>query len=394
MPRMSATHLHQNPFGTRVKLLWHLDRLAEWQLHGDTFPIQMEINLTNYCNEACRWCISAYSHLSNPAMTAQEKEQRSTKLKESSMISGHPERQRGLDLRHLQVFLERARGKGLRAVTWSGGGEPTTHPDFMGAVRSAAANDLEQGLMTNGLFKSSYVPELGDTLRWLRVSLDTLSAARYEEQKITKGFGQVIANIRQLVNYRVQVGVNMNLAAWNVDEILQMAQWCRDEGVDYFQVRPILGLPFAMTHNAPYRTQPEIDWAKVKPLLLEAETYSTDNFRVAISWDKFEDVCSDDGKFGRTYKKCLYHYFFCVLNANGDLCVCMYHLGDDAFTFGNIYENTLDEIWAGPKRREVINMCATNLDLSTCQVCCKGHEINKTMHLIENPDLGSGINFL
>lgn len=385
----------RNPFAAQAKMLWHLDRLAEWKLKGDTFPVQMEINLTNYCNEACRWCISSYSHIFNPSMTKAEREQRTVHLHQIPTLSNHPERRRGIDIACLQSFLEQAKAKGLLAVTWSGGGEPTTHPNFVEAVEYAANLGLEQGLMTNGLYPESYVPVMGKNLRWMRVSLDTINAEKYEYQKFTKGFRRVISNIEQVIRYPVKVGINMNLAAWNVDEVLAMAKWCRDTGVDYFQIRPILGLPFDMEHNAPYRKQPELDWIQhVKPLLHEAEKFSTDKFQVIVSWDKFEDLCDVEGNFGRVYKNCMYHFFFCVLNADGDLCVCMYHLGDKRFSFGNIYENTVEEIWNSAQRRKVIDMCANHLDLSTCQVCCKGHEINKLMHFIENPNSEVYINFL
>jgi GTP 3',8-cyclase len=72
----------------------------------------------------------------------------------------------------------------------------------------------------------------------------------------------------------------------------------------------------------------------------------------------------------------------------------MYHLGDKSFSFGNIYENTLDETWDGAKRRQVVEMCRNHLDLSTCQVCCKGHEINKLIHFMETPDPHADVNFL
>jgi MoaA/NifB/PqqE/SkfB family radical SAM enzyme len=385
----------KNPFAAQAKMLWHLDRLAAWRLTGDTSPVLMEVNLTNACNEACRWCLSANSHVSNPALNADEKDRRRKQWDASPVISGHPERRRGLDVVRLRSFLrEAAAAGGLRAVTWSGGGEPTSHPQFLDAVRGAAAAGLEQGLMTNGLYRAGYVPVLGETLKWVRVSLDTLDPARYEYQKRTKGFPQVIANIRRLVKYPAKTNVNMNLAAWNADEVLTVARWCRDEGVDYFQIRPVLGLPFEMADNAEYQTQPQLDWPRIEPLLLEAESYSTETFRVVVSWDKFEDVRDVRGDFGRVYKKCLSHFFVCVLNADGELCVCMYHLGDPAFSFGNIYENTFAEIWGGPRRRQVVEMCASRLDLSTCQVCCKGHEINKLMHFLETPDPGADVNFL
>lgn len=382
----------RNPFGTQAKVLFtHFDRVAELRRSGDTFPVLIEINLTNYCNEACRWCISMYSHQGNPGMTPDEKRIRLVRLDESPAMSGHPERRRGLDISVLGSFLRQAQAKGLRAVTWSGGGEPTTHPGFPELVRTTTECGLEQGLMTNGFFPDGYVPMIGQNLRWVRVSLDTIDRNRYHEQKAVDAFPKVVNNIRNLLRHPAQVGINMNLAEWNADEILPMARWCRDEGVGYFQIRPVLGLPFDMARTAAYRTQPRLDWARLKPQLEEAEQLSTETFRVAISWDKFEDVNDPTGNFGRTYSKCLYHYLCCVLNADGDLCVCMYHLGDRAFSFGNIYEQTAAEIWSGPKRREVIGMCTSRLDLSSCQVCCKGHEINKLMSQFENP--GTDVNF-
>lgn len=394
-PTKDVTFSNNNPFASQHKMLWHLDRLAQWKLTGDTFPILIEVNLTNYCNEACRWCISSYSHVFNPSMSKTEKAQQIKHLDQRSAISNHSGRRRGIDITYLQPFLEQAKVQGLHAVTWSGGGEPTTHPHFIEAVQSAGKLGLEQGLMTNGLYPVSCVPVVGQHMRWTRVSLDTLDADKYAYQKFTKGFSQVMTNIGQLVKYPVKVGINMNLADWNVDEVLTMAHWCRDEGIDYFQIRPILGLPYETQYNAPYRKQPEIDWIQdIKSLLHEAETFSTDTFRVMVSWDKFEDLADIEGNFGRVYKKCMYHFFCCILNADGDLCVCMYHLGDRRFSFGNIYENTVEEIWHSEQRRKVVKMCTNNLDLSTCQVCCKGHELNKFMHFVENPEPETDINFL
>jgi MoaA/NifB/PqqE/SkfB family radical SAM enzyme len=318
-----------NPFAAQAKMLWHMDRLAAWHGGRDPFPVLIEINPTAHCNEACRWCISGNTHLTNPAMTPAERADRAREIEQNPALSDHPERKRGLVFDDLNRFLLEARAMGLKAITWSGGGEPTTYSRFPDAVVAAAAAGLEQGLMTNGLYPSAYVPVLGTHLRWLRVSLDTLDEAKYAFHKRTGGFRAVLRNIEQVVSYPVRVGINMNLAPWNVDELRAMAEWSRDVGADYFQVRPTLGLPFEMRDNEPYREQPRVDWLKsIKPLLQEVETIRTDTFRACVSWDKFKDL--EDPRFGRSYTKCLQHHFVCVLNADGDLCVCMYHLGDPA----------------------------------------------------------------
>ncbi len=103
---------------------------------------------------------------------------------------------------------------------------------------------------------------------------------------------------------------------------------------------------------------------------------------------------ASEGVQQRGYDRCVYHYFTCILNADGDLCVCMYHLGDRRFSFGNIYESSVAEIWHSEQRRKVVAMCLNALDFSTCQACCKGHEINKLIHFIDHPDPAADINFL
>ncbi len=351
-PEMSTD---KTPFALQSKMLWHLARFAKLTPSSAAFPIHMEVNLTNYCNQGCRWCIASYSHIANPSMTKDKTTRQVAKLEQIPGISQHPERRRGLDIDYLQTFLAQAKAKGLRAVTWSGGGEPTLHPDFVQAVKGAAALGLEQGLMTNGLYPAAYVPIIGEHLRWIRISLDTLDAEKYRYQKFTKRFAEVMNNIDRVVQYPVKVGINMNLADWNVDEVLTMAQQCGEMGVDYFQIRPILGLPYNMQHNSPYRKQPGQNWLqRLKPLLQEVETFSTDTYQVLVSEDKFEDLADVEGNFGRVYKKCMSHFFFCVLNADGDLCVCMYHLGDKRFSFGNIYEQTVEEIWSSDRQRQVV----------------------------------------
>ena len=110
--------------------------------------------------------------------------------------------------------------------------------------------------------------------------------------------------------------------------------------------------------------------------------------RLLVSHDKFADFLKPDG--GRNdpqngYVGCMSHRVFVVLNSNGDLAVCMYHLFDERFVFGNILEDSLETIWASKRRRSVREFCearstpALHHRLHGCQICCKGHEINKVL---------------
>jgi hypothetical protein len=62
----------------------------------------------------------------------------------------------------------------------------------------------------------------------------------------------------------------------------------------------------------------------------------------------------------------------------------MYHLFDDNYVFGNIYNETYEKIWQGDgsesRRQKVVNRCRfLDHGKEGCQVCCKGHEINKIL---------------
>jgi wyosine [tRNA(Phe)-imidazoG37] synthetase (radical SAM superfamily) len=118
-------------------------------------------------------------------MTTCERVQQTQRVHQHSALAHPPERHHGLDQAYVQPFLAQAKAKGLRALTRSGGGEPITYPHCCTAVESTATLGIEQGLMTNGLYPASYVPVIGQHVRWIRVSLDTLDADKYAYRKVT-----------------------------------------------------------------------------------------------------------------------------------------------------------------------------------------------------------------
>ena len=383
-----------NPFENKIKLLHHLDRLAEWKLNGTSFPVNWECFPTNYCNFACAFCISAFSHTYNPSMTKEEKKNALKVLDNISAISNHPERRKGLEPERIRTVFIEGKKMGLKSVTFSGGGEPTSAYGFSKIVQYAIDAGLEIALMTNGAFREKDLDIIGNNMKWVRVSLDTYDYDRYKAEKNTHLLPQVLKNIKSLVKYPTKIGLNSNVGDYNKDEILEFAKKSKDIGVNYIQYRPILGLPFENSFNEKYRVQQSTEWVEeLIPSLLEAENLSDEGFQVHVSWDKFEGLMKEN--YGRKYKKCTYHHFQCILDANGFLQVCAYRMNEpDKFAFGNIYENSVEEIWNSQRRKDVLKMTCESLDIEKCQQGCKGDSINSLIHTIENPDKKSDVNFL
>ena len=113
---------------------------------------------------------------------------------------------------------------------------------------------------------------------------------------------------------------------------------------------------------------------------------------VSFSYDKLMDL--KDGNFF-PYESCEGHFFAPVLQANGDLDVCMYHPKEERFTFGNIYEDRFPEIWLSERRKEIVEYLRNGCEMhKQCQVCCKLNELNKFLDFAAHPEDQEDINFL
>jgi radical SAM protein with 4Fe4S-binding SPASM domain len=185
---------------------------------------------------------------------------------------------------------------------------------------------------------------------------------------------------------RPRVVANVNLSRWNWPDLEQTLLDARECGIDGFQVRPVLPGPGEMF------PEEEIEfYREVMGNMDFLKDHEREGFQVFFSYDKFLDMVSGD-VYLRPYDRCQYHQFIMVLNANGDVCVCTHHLGDDRYTFGNLYQDPLEEIWSSDRRKETIEHC-NRLDFEDCQACCKGHELNKLLHFMQNPNPKSDPDF-
>ena len=110
-----------------------------------------------------------------------------------------------------------------------------------------------------------------------------------------------------------------------------------------------------------------------------------------MSNDKRKDI-EEERYFD--FETCEGHFFEPILDATGEIKVCMYHYGDDRFTFGNINEHRFLDIWLGDRRRNVIEFVRGFDYRKGCQLCCKCTEINKLTTFINNPSKDMDVNFL
>jgi len=339
---------NNNPFGAQAKMMFHQDRIYEYLSKGDTTPIAMEINLTNRCNMNCKWCIN--SNFRN---------------------------NESLDTESFCHFCYDFKYMGGKALVFSGGGEPTYHPEFKEFIRIAKSKELSLGLMTNGNYDSKYADIIGSNFRWVRFSVDTLDEKEYKAWKGVDTLRKTIDNVINLKKLPIKIGINCNVSMEHTVGGIKKFTYLLDT-VDYIQFRPVLPRYYL-------KEKIQIN----RPVWNHLLKYK--NPKIHLSIDKLEDL-SDDTLF--QFRRCEGHFFVPVLNANGDVCVCMYHPKDDRFVFGNIHDQDFNMIWKSDKRKEVINFVRNLNYKKECQICCKLTEINKFIDFIKHPEEGIDINFL
>ncbi len=273
-------------FEPALKLARHKE-LVEYLDGGKVLPINIEISPSGKCNANCDWCFY--------------KEQDNQLIDTELLLKS---------IKELESFAQ--------AITWSGGGEPTCHPDF----RKFIKNNLKQGMFTNGL-KVDYDPSI---FEWIRVS------------KTDKDWP--VKNLKKLRECKT-LGMCINYLG-DIENIKEGLKIARQVKADYLQVRPALKIG-----NTPTFIE--------KPHLEDKLLLLTDY--------KFKE-CSKE----KNYTKCEGFHFVPFIWQNGDVDTCAYHKGEKDFNLGNLYKNNLINI---------LKNAPEYVQVKDCQICCKNHEINK-----------------
>ena len=303
-------------------------------VHGeDIWPWQIEISPTDNCALKCPWCVSG-------ELTHAERSQRRT-LDADVLI------------RFLQQFVE----KEGKAITLTGGGEPTQHPEIARIIHEAADMGLQIGLFTNGVYHKDLNEALARCL-WVRFSVDFGESGWHKKYPSKATFEQMCDNIEYLSVKDLTVGLNVNVGPQHtqidIDELIGMA-----EIADYLQFRVLLPTKYTEDFSlAPI-------WEYIN-LLRGKGLLPAPRFR--FSDDRLTEL--DANKF-YAWDICRGHHFVPFLHADGNLQACAYHPNNHKTYFGNIYMKSWRAIWIGQQRQDAIKYVSEMDYKAMCQPCCK-----------------------
>lgn len=337
----------------RTKLLYHIDRLHELRTKGNTrAPVNVEIDLSNRCSHGCAWCHFAYTHTKGPL---------------AGKVEGPPNMLDCGDLMNTSLLISALSGMrqaGVRSVTWSGGGEPTLHPEFNKIVDYTSTLGLDQAIYTHGgHIDDNRAALLKEEMTFVYVSLDECTAEQFHASKGVHRFYEVCDNIKRLVaaDGKATIGVGFLLHRSNSHQVRDMVCLGKILGVDYVQFRPVV----AYDQQAPGQQVEDTLW--INRAIVNLRQFAGDPF-VQADTHRFEQY-RDWNNHG--YETCYWSAMQTVITPNGQVWRCTNRRGHKGALLGSLNSEPFEAIW-----RRAGGPCAVERD---CRIMCRGHLANLTM---------------
>lgn len=346
------------------KLMFHPGRVADWQQGKPVYPLYMEVSPSGVCNHRCTYCGLDFMEY----------------------------QKRFLDTALLTERLTELGKLGLKSIMFAGEGEPFLHKDMAQITRHTHTAGIDAAFTTNGtLMKPDMAEQILDCTRWIKISINGATAGTYAKIHRTteNDFFRLLENLKAAVRIRRErkltctIGMQLLLLPENHQEAVALAVLARDLGLDYLVIKPYSQHPQSKTTQ-----YSSVRYSDYEYLADELAAVNTKDFRVIFRLQTMKKW--DDGQ--RNYERCLALPFWSYIDAGGNVWGCSVYLGDERFVYGNIYQQTFQQIWEGEQRCKSLQWVEKELCVKDCRVNCRMDEVNRYLWELKHPQ--DHVNFI
>ncbi|WP_320172148.1 radical SAM protein [Maridesulfovibrio sp.] len=339
------------------KLMFHPKRVSDWLSGKNIGPLFMEVSPTSACNHRCVFC--GYD------------------------FTGHKPKYIQTD-----VYLSRLKGmaaSGLKSILFSGEGESFMHKDFTRICNATKNAGIDTAIATNGvLMTPDKVEEIINNVSWIKVSCNGTTPGSYKDIQGTSAddFYKVIDNLKEAVRIRKELnskctlGLQSLLLPENRADMPDLVRICGEIGLDYMVVKPYSQHPLGLADD--YKG---LTYEQFAGLEKELKRYETDSFRVIYRARTMERLLQGD----RGYKKCMALPFWSYVDVDMNVWGCPMFIGDDRFLYGNLVDESFEEIWNGKKRKDSLEWFK-DFDVSGCRTNCRMDKVNTYLWELAHPN--------
>lgn len=310
---------------------------------GQPNPTHVQLILSDLCNQSCGFCAYRWEgYTSN---------QHFGELRADGTMNNNPNRMLPKD----KVFeiLESCRRLGVKAIQFTGGGEPTVHPDHIEIFNKALDMGFDVGLVTNGVIQRPGIMEAMLRMKWVRFSVDAGTKETYASLRKTakENFAKVWGHIGELCDKRTEasrwepapqllIGVGFVVTKENWGELPVAAAIARNMGADNFRISAV----FQPDDEDYFKGILDLCYAKAKL----AEGMTTPDFKV---FNMFSDRIADLHAAHPDYSFCGYQHLTTYIGGDLNVYRCCNTSYNDLGLLGSLKSQTFEDLWHSQEKR-------------------------------------------
>lgn len=300
------------------KVFYHTDKIECLKNNQRTAPVYIRIKPTNVCNQGCYYCI--YNN-------------------DVVWDGRNVDRRESIPWEKMKEILTDIAEMGVRAVTFTGGGDPLCYHSIIPAIQMVKKNKIDFALITNGqALEGDAARELCEA-KWLRVSLDSAKSETYERIRKVKTHQKVLDNIANFAakkNEPCVLGINFVVTKENFDQIYGMCRIAKELGVNNIKFSPIV----IREKTAEYHK--EIHQMVEEQLENAKKDFLNEKFAII---DKYTRDLWMDEHYQKCYQKCYVKQLFTIIAADQKVYYCIDKAYIPAGMVGDIKEQSFKKMW-------------------------------------------------
>lgn len=237
---------------------------------------------------------------------------------------------------------------GVKAVTFSGGGDPFYYPFFLDTVKKLAKSPVQFASLHNGSRLRGELAEVfAHHATWLRISIDGWDDESYAQYRgIREGeFTKVIKNMQNFkkLNGKCYLGISYIIDQKNAPHVFNFTKRLKEIGVDSVKMSACIVDDDVYKNNAYHKEIYDL----VKDQIQRAKEELADtSFEVYDSYHELED------RFFKDYTWCPFLQMLAVIGADLNIYPCQdkaYNLTDGVI--GSIKHQRFKDFWFSDKEK-------------------------------------------
>jgi len=339
-----------NPYSS-LKIFHHKEALDAIEQGKRTMPFYIRIKPTNLCNHHCAYCTYGRGQDENR-----------TKNRDAVVATDT------IPWEKMQEIIKDIGEGGVKAVTFSGGGEPLTYPHIGKTVQKLKTYGIEISLISNGQLLCGELAKLFYGANWVRISFDSPNEEEYRKLRhvSAEAFRQVCKNINDFAEHKArncELGVNFVVSKANAHRVYEAAKFLKERGVDNVKFA-------AVVDNHP-QYHAAIKDNVIRQIHQAQDDLAGGRFHIINS---YEETWMDKNFTIQSFPVCYTCRFVTVIGADCRVYLCHTRAYDSHAVLGDLQEQSFKEMWFSEETTKKLNELRPMRD---CKSFCVYEERNQ-----------------